>query len=303
LAGEGNLTELNSFGDNPGALKAWYYLPKSVEKGAPLVVVLHGCGQNAAEMAQLSGWNELADEYGFALLYPEQQLANNAQNCFNWFLPSDVSRDSGEVASIFQMTDYLVDNRDIDDERIYITGMSAGGAMAAAMLATYPRAFEGGAILSGVPYASAEDLNAGLAAMQGKVVKSPADWGQLVKAQQPDYEGGYPKVAIMHGVDDPIVNPINASELAKQWGHLHGIDFTRPKRETAFAENDLVERIGFRNEQDQEILVQYNFSELGHAIAVDPDGEAIAGGNTGTFAKDIDFFSSYWVAVFFELAD
>jgi poly(hydroxyalkanoate) depolymerase family esterase len=303
LAGVGDLTALDQFGDNPGALKAWYYLPSSIEKGAPLVVVLHGCGQNAAEMARLSGWNELADEYGFALLYPEQQLANNVQNCFNWFLPGDISRDSGEVASIHAMTQHLVDSLRLDAGRLYVTGMSAGGAMAAAMLATYPRVFTAGAVLSGVPYASAEDLNTGLAAMQGKAIKSPADWGQLVKAQQPDYKEDYPKVAVLHGTDDPIVSPVNASELAKQWGYLHGINFTDPKREVAFAENEAVERIGFLNEENEEVLVQYNLSGLGHAIAVDPDGETIAGGNTGPFAKDIDFFSSYWVAMFFGLTD
>jgi poly(3-hydroxybutyrate) depolymerase len=110
-------------------------------------------------------------------------------------------------------------------------------------------------------------------------------------------------VAVLHGTDDPIVSPVNASELAKQWGYLHGINFTDPKREVAFAENEAVERIGFLNEENEEVLVQYNLSGLGHAIAVDPDGETIAGGNTGPFAKDIDFFSSYWVAMFFGLTD
>ena len=303
LTGQGSLEKLTGFGPNPGDLKAWHYLPRSLEKGAPLVVVLHGCGQNAGEMARLSGWKELADDYGFAVLYPEQQLANNPQNCFNWFLPADMRRDSGEVASIHQMVSYLADSVSIDDDRVYVTGMSAGGAMAAAVLSAYPGEFEAGAVLSGVPYGSAQDLNTGLAVMQGKVMKSASEWGGLVKRQYPDYDGDYPQLAILHGTDDPIVSPVNASELAKQWGFLHGIDFTEARRELAFAGNERVERVGFQNKAGEEVLVKYNISGLGHAIAVDPDGEERAGGVVGDFAKDVDFFSAYWVAQFFGLTD
>lgn len=303
VAGQGDLAELTGFGTNPGELKAWHYLPRNTEKEAPLLVVLHGCGQNAAEMARLSGWNALADEHGFAVLYPEQQLQNNVQNCFNWFLPGDTQRDNGEVASIYQMTDYLIDSLSLDEDQVYITGMSAGGAMTSAMLAAYPGLFEAGAVLSGVPYGSAQNLNAGLAVMQGEVIKSPADWGAIVKAQVPDYDAPYPRVVLFHGTDDPIVNPINALELAKQWGFVHGIDFTNEVRETAFAGNERVERIGFTNKAGKEMLVKYNINELGHAIAVDPDGADISGGEAGNFAKDVDFFSSYWAAKFFGLLD
>ncbi|HKK79973.1 MAG TPA: PHB depolymerase family esterase [Phaeodactylibacter sp.] len=303
LAGQGSLEELTGFGPNPGALKAWHYLPRSLEKSAPLVIVLHGCGQNAGEMARLSGWNTLADDYGFAVLYPEQQVSNNPQNCFNWFLPGDMQRDSGEVVSIQQMVSYVADSLSLDEERIYVTGMSAGGAMAAALLSAYPEAFKAGAVLSGVPYGSAQDLNTGLAVMQGKVMKSASEWGELVKRQYLSYKGDYPKLAVFHGTDDPIVSPINASELAKQWGFLHGIDFTEAERELGFAGNEQVERLGFDNEAGEEVLVKYNISGLGHAIAVDPDGEEPAGGAVGNFAKDVDFFSSYWVAEFFNLTD
>ena len=297
------MAELSGFGANPGALKAWHYLPRSLEKGAPLVIVLHGCGQNAAEMARLSGWNELADTYGFAILYPEQQLDNNPQNCFNWFLPSDAQRDSGEVASIYQMATYLADSFSLDHDQMYVTGMSAGGAMTAAVLAAHPNTFQAGAVLSGVPYGSAVDINSGIAAMQGKVMKSAAEWGASVKAQRPAYDEAYPRLVIFHGTDDPIVSAINASELAKQWGFLHGIDFTKETRGAAFKDNAQVERIGFENKSGEEVLVKYNISDLGHAIPVDPDGEERAGGTVGDFAKDVDFFSSYWVAVFFGLTD
>ena len=117
-----------------------------------LVVVLHGCGQTAAAYDFGTGWSTLAKRYGFALLMPEQQGANNANTCFNWFNPGDVARGRGEAASIRQMVARMVADHKIDPRRIYVTGLSAGGAMTSVMLATYPEVFAGGAIIAGLPY-------------------------------------------------------------------------------------------------------------------------------------------------------
>ena len=88
---------------NPGNLKAWIYVPGSALAGAPLVVVLHGCTQSAAGYDHSSGWSRLADLHGFVLLYPEQQRANNPNNCFNWFSEGDARRGMGEARSIREM--------------------------------------------------------------------------------------------------------------------------------------------------------------------------------------------------------
>src|SRR5262245_48215870 len=87
--GISRLAELTNFGSNPGALRAKIYLPKHLPVGAPLVIVLHGCTQNAAAYDYHSGWSRLADEEGFALLFAEQQRVNNPNLCFNWFQPDD----------------------------------------------------------------------------------------------------------------------------------------------------------------------------------------------------------------------
>jgi poly(hydroxyalkanoate) depolymerase family esterase len=100
--------------------------------------VLHGCTQTAAGYDHHSGWSKLADDAGFALLFPEQQRANNPNLCFNWFLPQNTTRDSGEALSIRQMIETMVVASDLDRTRIFVNGLSAGGTMAAAMLATYP---------------------------------------------------------------------------------------------------------------------------------------------------------------------
>ena len=131
------LRDLPNFGSNPGALKGKYYLPANCRADAPLVVVLHGCLQTAEGYNAGSGWSQLADENGFALLYPEQQLANNPNRCFNWFQPEDTRTGGGEALSIRQMIERMVLGHSLNRNKVFITGLSAGGAMAAVMLATY----------------------------------------------------------------------------------------------------------------------------------------------------------------------
>ena len=108
------LVEIKDFGANPGGLKMFSYLPPSRPKRPALVVVLHGCGQDAAGYDHGTGWSSLAKRYGFALLMPEQQGANNANTCFNWFNPDDIARDGGEAASIRQMIAKMVADHQID---------------------------------------------------------------------------------------------------------------------------------------------------------------------------------------------
>ena len=108
-----------------------------------MVVVLHGCGQTAAGYDLGAGWSTLAKHYGFALLMPEQQSSNNANGCFNWFNPEDTARDSGEACSIRQMIARMAGDAGIDARRIFVTGLSAGGAMTSVMLATSTRNIRG----------------------------------------------------------------------------------------------------------------------------------------------------------------
>ena len=153
-AGQSPLVEINEFGTNPGALKMFAYVPEQLPRAPALVVVLHGCGQTAAAYDVGTGWSTLAKRYGFALLMAEQQSANNANTCFNWFSPGDIARGRGEAASIRQMIARMASDHKIDPRRIYITGLSAGGAMTSVMLAVYPEVFAGGAIIAGLPLAS-----------------------------------------------------------------------------------------------------------------------------------------------------
>ena len=117
------LHEVHGFGSNPGALRMFAYLPPGLADEPALVVVLHGCTQTAANYEYGAGWSTLAQRYGFALLVPEQQRANNPNGCFNWFVPGDTQRGHGEALSIRQMVDKMVLDHGIDRRRVYVTGL------------------------------------------------------------------------------------------------------------------------------------------------------------------------------------
>ena len=145
------LKPITDFGSNPGNLRMLAYAPENLPIGAPMVVALHGCSQDANAYDHGAGWSSLADRLGFLVVYPEQQLTNNPKNCFSWFLPGDTARGYGEALSIHQMVEHAIGKFGADPEKVFVTGLSAGGAMAVVMLATYPETFAGGAIIAGAP--------------------------------------------------------------------------------------------------------------------------------------------------------
>ncbi|MFK8250643.1 extracellular catalytic domain type 1 short-chain-length polyhydroxyalkanoate depolymerase [Ancylobacter terrae] len=219
----GRLSTLADFGTNPGNLKARCYRPSDLPDGAPLVVVLHGCTQAAAGYDRHAGWSRLADEAGFALLYPEQHHGNNSHLCFNWFQPGDIRRDSGEALSIRQMIEAMVVAHGLDRNRIFITGLSAGGAMTSVMLATYPEVFAGGAIIAGLAYGRAATVPEAFECMSGRGrVPDTALW-QLLRAAS-HHSGRWPRVTIWQGTADQTVVPSNADDIVTQWRSVHQVD-------------------------------------------------------------------------------
>ena len=149
--------EVTDFGSNPGRLRMFKYVPSGLPPSSPLVVVMHGCTQNARDYGAESGWIELADRLKLALALPEQSQSNNPRNCFNWFVIAHNRRGQGEALSIKQMVDKMKADHGIDSSRVFVTGLSAGGAMTSVMLATYPDVFAGGGIVAGLPYGCAND--------------------------------------------------------------------------------------------------------------------------------------------------
>src|SRR5262249_44416653 len=165
-----------------GNLRMFAYTPKHMPPGAPLVVALHGCTQTSHEYDQGTGWSSLADRFGFAVVYPQQQPTNNPKNCFSWFLPGDIARDHGEALSIKEMVEHAVATFTLDRRQVFVTGLSAGGAMACVMLATYPEVFAGGAIIAGLPYGCANNVQQAFEAMFAKNGHAAQALGDPVRA-------------------------------------------------------------------------------------------------------------------------
>ena len=211
---------------NPGSLVLHTYVPPKLPAGAPLVVVLHGCKKKAEEFATQSGWRQLAARRKFALLIPEQTTANNSQGCFNWFRPGDIVRDHGEVESIAAMTQAMVTGLRLDRNRVFVTGLSAGGAMTAVLLAAYPELFAAGAVVAGLPAGSASNAVNAMARMAGRGRSHDShDWaGHARRIGPPLYSGRYPRVSVWQGMADPVVAARNARDVALQFATLHGLN-------------------------------------------------------------------------------
>src|SRR5689334_7004554 len=175
------LREIIRFGSNPGNLRMFVYRPPKLADKPALVVVLHGCTQSAAGYDLGAGWSTLADRYGFVLLFPEQQRSNNPNGCFNWFQPAHSQRGKGEPLSIRQMIEKSVVDHGIDRRRVFVTGLSAGGAMTSNMLACYPEVFAGGAIVAGLPYGAAGTVQEAFKSMNQSPTRPAREWGDLVR--------------------------------------------------------------------------------------------------------------------------
>jgi poly(hydroxyalkanoate) depolymerase family esterase len=240
-AGAAEPREETGFGANPGNLRMFSYVPADLAPGAPLIVVLHGCKQRAATFARDAGWLALADRSKVALLLPEQKGlpsylydvyvfpwvvrwwgANNQNACFNWFEPDDTARDRGEAASISQMIDTMIERHSVDRSRVYVVGLSAGGAMTAVMLAAYPERFAGGAIVAGVPYGCADTVSKAFQCMNPGIDQAPAEWRRRVG----ELAARVPPISLWHGSADTRVAPRNRQELVEQWTAVHGIPAT-----------------------------------------------------------------------------
>ncbi len=264
------LREVAAFGDNPGDLSMHVFEPGRRARRCPAVVVLHGCTQTALGFDAASGWSRLAEEHGFVLIYPEQKRSNNEQGCFSWFLPGDVTRGGGEVESIRRMVDWAVKELSVDAGSVFACGLSAGGAMANAMLATYPELFAGGAIIAGLPYGAASGVSDAFDAMYVGKVKDPGRWGDLVRAAArgrdgANFEGVWPRVSIWYGTRDHVVKPINAGELVKQWTDVHRVGAARP----ATDQLGPATRRAWRDGAGRDCVTAYTVPDIGHGVPVD----------------------------------
>lgn len=289
-------TEVTGFGSNPGNLRMFKYVPPGLPANAPLVVAMHGCSQSAASYDAETGWQMLAQRWQFALLLPQQQSANNSSTCFNWFEAGDTARGSGEALSIKQMVDRMQADHSGDPARVYVTGLSAGGAMTSAMMAAYPEIFAGGAIVAGLPYRCATSQSAAFSCMNPGTDLTPAQWGDKVRAAS-SHSGAWPIVSIWHGDGDYVVRPANLTESMQQWTNVHGIDQTADVSDTVGGFPHKV----YKDAGGTPRVETYTITGMGHATPVDPGTGETQCGTAGAYILDVNLCSSYYIGHFWSL--
>ena len=292
------LVETKNFGSNPGALRMFTFAPDNLQPAPGLVVVLHGCGQTAAAYDLGAGWSTLAKHYGFALLMPQQQPFNNANGCFNWFNREDTARDSGEACSIRQMIARAVDDIGIDRERIFVTGLSAGGAMTSVMLATYPEIFAGGAVIAGLPFGVASNMREALSGMFQSPSRPASELGDLVRSAS-NHKGPWPKLSVWHGSADRTVNPANANEIVKQWLDVHQLPAAPMSEGTV---NGYPRQVWW-NAEGETIIESYTITDMAHGTPLGIGDNDKRYGTEGAFLIEAGISSSYQIANFFGLTE
>jgi poly(hydroxyalkanoate) depolymerase family esterase len=228
-----------TYKDGNGGYPYFVYTPAAYKVGSavPLLVMLHGCGQNAQDFATGTGMNLLAEQYGFIVVYPQQVSKSNQGLCWNWFSAANQYRGSGEparIANIVRNVQQESTQWTIDSQRIYVAGLSAGGAMAVILGATYPDLFAAIGVHSGVEYQAGTTLSAGLRAMrQGG--PNPVQQGDAAFKTMDSFARVVPTI-VFHGTSDRTVAPTNGDQVIQQWmetdtlaSHNHyAADFTRP---------------------------------------------------------------------------
>ncbi|QYD72334.1 PHB depolymerase family esterase [Paraburkholderia edwinii] len=196
------------------------YLPAGKpQRGAPLVVMLHGCKQTIDEFAEGTRMNLLADRFGFAVVYPEQSKHTHAHRCWHWYDDSD-NAGGAEALAVVSLVDALVAEHGFDPERVYVAGLSAGAGLASLLAMRYPERFAAVALHSGPAFGEA---HSGITAMDVMRRGARQDPVTLVdRAADVDAHPGMPAI-IMQGELDPVVAPVNADQLATQFLRLNGL--------------------------------------------------------------------------------
>jgi poly(hydroxyalkanoate) depolymerase family esterase len=283
-----SIEEVASFGENPGSLKMFVRAP-SGGRASAIVVALHGCTQSAQDYVA-AGWNAIADAKNIVVVYPQQASTNNSMRCFRWWDAAHAARDGGEAKSILAMVAHAKKTWATDTARSYVTGLSAGGAMAVALLASYPDVFDAGAIMAGLPYGCAKSQAETFSCMSG-ADKSADEWAALVPANALAMK---PRISIWQGDADYIVRPTNKTQLVRQWTKIDGV-----AEEPSSTTTEGKARHAVHRDASGVVRVEsWEISGMSHGVAVDPKASC---GSTGAYALDVGLCATSKAAEFFGL--
>jgi len=244
-APEGGRVLDGSYRSAAGARGYRLYVPSGYDgRAVPLVVMLHGCTQTAADFAAGTRMNELAERDTFLVVYPQQPASANQRGCWNWFLPAHQRRDAGEPSLLAGITRQVMETHQVDAGRVFVAGLSAGGAMAAVMAVTYPELYAAAGIHSGLVHGAAHDVQSAYAAMrQGP---PPRDGAPVP---------GIPLI-VFQGGRDTTVAPANAEALLRPWSATARVEVVQGRGWT---------RRIYRAGRGRVVAESWTVDQLGHA--------------------------------------
>ncbi len=285
------LERVDDIGENPGELQMYLHRPAATSDAMPLVVALHGCRQTAADFDDETGLEALAEEIPFLLLLPEQSDKNMPRRCFRWYDTNDNQPGRGESASIMAMIDTAIDEEGVDPSRVYVLGLSAGGAMTAVLLSNYPSRFAGGAIFAGLPFACNRPAGlfdftwnwlhyipfaldgadasyaCGIAGFQ-RTNREGEQWAEFITQSAESLPERWPLVSLWQGTADDTVDPDNLSELTEQWTAVQNVD-TVADDQQVFGNTT---RQVYHDEAGNPRVETWSLQGYGHAVPIDSDG-------------------------------
>jgi acetylxylan esterase len=239
----GSFAQVADFGANPGGIAMFLDVPKHLPEHAPVVVVIHGCGDNAEHFHNATGYALLAQEDGFLAVYPD---ASRPDRCFDVSSQAAMRHDGGsDPTSIANMVRWVLAHYSTDAHRVFVTGYSSGAIMTETLLADYPDLFAAGSAFAGAPVgcmatSAPAPGPTGVTAFPvacgtGRLTQSARQWGDVVRAAYPGYTGPRPRVQLWHGADDPVLNERNLVEAVKQWTDVLGVSATPVSTDAATA--------------------------------------------------------------------
>lgn len=220
------LQEVTGFGPNPTQLRMYVYRPAGAPARIPVVVASHYCHGDALAFFDGSDLARLADQHGFLLVFPSVTQAGDG--CFDVASTGTLTHDGGgDALGIASMVRYALQHLGGDATRVYATGVSSGAMMTEVLLGSYPDLFQAGSAFAGVPFGCfAGPTSWSDDCARGRVTRTPAEWGNLVRAAYPGYAGGRPRVQLWHGSNDEVLSFVNLGEAVEQWTDVLGLSAT-----------------------------------------------------------------------------
>ncbi|WP_197717018.1 extracellular catalytic domain type 1 short-chain-length polyhydroxyalkanoate depolymerase [Glycomyces terrestris] len=217
-------TPVPEFGDNPGNLEMYVYVPDNVSADPAIVVANHWCTGSAQNLYDWLQWDELAEEYGYIVVYPS---VTRESKCFDVASQGSLTGTGGDSVSIKSMVDYAVRELGGDADRVFATGISSGAMMTNVLLGVYPEVFKAGSAYAGVPFTcfattNGSEWNSDCAT--GMIDRTPQEWGDAVRSANPGYDGPWPRMQTWHGTEDQALFYPNFGEQVEQWTNVHGTD-------------------------------------------------------------------------------